>query len=691
MGHLVKWLTAGLVASFAAAAGVLGLDHAFPPPLAKNMALSTEVVDRNGALLRAFATPDGRWRFAAWRKTVDPDLIKMLIAYEDQRFDSHMGVDPYAIGRAFLQFVRHGRIVSGGSTITMQVARLLEPRRERSVFAKLRQAARALQIERRLSKDEILSLYLTLAPYGGNLEGVRAASLAWFGKEPRKLTLSEAALLVALPQAPEMRRPDRWPRQAKSARDRVLFRMAHAGIIAVSEIERASVATIRTVRVDLPALAPHLSVAARAASPLLLRHHVTLDRGTQVNLEAVARDAARRLGPKLSVAILMADARSGAILGEVGSADYYDRTRAGFVDMTRVPRSPGSTLKPLIYGLAFENGFIAPETIMEDRPSNFSGYRPRNFDTGYQGDVSVRHALQMSLNVPAVQLLDAVGPSSLFARLRRAGISPILPKVETPGLATGLGGLGVSLKDLVQLYASLLSQGYAVSLYDGVHGAPSAALRTSVLSPSAAWQVIDILAGIPAPAGASPQPIAYKTGTSYGYRDAWSIGFDGRHIIGVWVGRPDNGSVPGITGGGTAAPILFEAFQRALVKKTPLPSPPRGTQILVRSDLPKSLQRFLRQRGDLVAVTSRPQAPKIVFPPDGARVDLAVDGYGERLPLVLKLNGGKAPYRWLANGVALQDRSRRRTQQWIPDGGGFSELTVIDANGKADTVKLFIN
>ena len=686
-----KWLTGIALVSGLSVASLIGLDRVFPPPLPEPLALSTEIVDRDGMLLRAFATPDGRWRFKAERKSVDADLIKMLISYEDRRFESHVGVDPYAIGRAVLQFIRRGSIVSGGSTITMQVARLLEPREERSLTAKLRQMLRAIQIERRLSKDEILSLYLTLAPYGGNIEGVRAASLAWFGKEPKKLTLSEAALLVALPQSPETRRPDRHPKTAKAARDRVLFRMAGAGLIPVNEIERASVATIHSARLSLPSLAPHLSEAARAKSPDTLRIQVTLKRSIQSGLEAVAKDAARRLGPKLSVAILMADARSGEIVGEVGSADYYDRGRSGFVDMVRVPRSPGSTLKPLIYGLAFENGIVAPETIMEDRPSNFSGYRPRNFDTEYQGDVSVRQALQMSLNVPAVQLLDAVAPSALFARLRRAGAEPVLPKGETPGLATGLGGLGLSLKDLVQLYAALATKGNAVSLYDGVYGVPSAPKREAVLAPSSAWQVIDILAGMSAPAGASPQAIAYKTGTSYGYRDAWSIGFDGRYVVGVWVGRPDNGAVPGITGGATAAPILFEAFQRSGIKKTPLPSAPKGTQQLARADLPKSLQRFSQKRDLLVAVKPKSEAPEIVFPPNGARVELALSADGSRLPLVLKLNGGQAPYRWLANGVPLADTARRRTQHWTPDGSGFSELTVIDANGKADSVKLFVN
>jgi penicillin-binding protein 1C len=691
MRRLFKWLTGGVFASSLSVIGLLCLDRAYPPPLPEPLILSTEIVDRDGLLLRAFATPDGRWRFKAERKNVDADLIKMLVSYEDRRFESHYGVDPYALGRAALQFVKYGRIVSGGSTITMQVARLLEPRGERSLTAKLRQMARAIQIERRLSKDKILSLYLTLAPYGGNIEGVRAASLAWFGKEPKKLTLSESALMVALPQSPETRRPDRHPKTAKIARDRVLLRMADAALIPASEIERASVTTIGSVRLELPWLAPHLSEAARAKSPLVLRHQVTLKRSVQSGLEQVARDAARKLGPKLSVAILMADARSGEIVGEVGSADYYDRARSGFVDMVRVPRSPGSTLKPLIYGLAFENGIVAPETIMDDRPSNFSGYRPRNFDTDYQGDVSVRQALQMSLNVPAVQLLDAVGPSAMFARLRRAGAEPVMPKTEAPGLATGLGGLGLSLKDLVQLYAAIATKGNAVSLYDGVFGAPSAPVREAVLAPSAAWQVIDILSGMSTLPGVAAQAIAYKTGTSYGYRDAWSIGFDGRYVIGVWVGRPDNGAAPGITGGGTAAPILFEAFQRSGIAKSPLPSAPRGTQILARSDLPVSLQRFSEKRDLLITLKAKSTAPEIIFPPNGARVELALGTDGAKLPLVLKLNGGQAPYRWLANGVPLSDIARRRTQHWVPDGSGFSELTVIDATGKADSVKLFVN
>lgn len=687
---LLSWTAGGTLAVVICAAGLYGLDTAFPPPLPKTIPLSREIVDRDGALLRAFATSDGVWRFKVDRTNVDPDLIKMLIAYEDKRFMEHDGVDPQAIGRAFLQLIRHGKIVSGGSTITMQLARLLEPREERTFGAKLFQMARAIQIERRLSKEQILSLYLTYAPYGGNIEGVRAASLAWFGKEPKKLTLSEAALLVALPQSPETRRPDRNPKRAKAARDRVLARMASAGLIPDSEIARASLATIQSARLAFPALAPHLSEAARFKNPTGLRDQLTLKRSVQEGLEQVARDAARRLGPKLSVAILMADARSGEILGEVGSANYFDRQRSGYVDMTRVPRSPGSTLKPLIYGLAFENGIVAPETTIADQPANFSGYRPRNFDTTYQGDISIRHALQMSLNVPAIELLEAVGPPALFARLRRARAEPVMPKAEAPGLAVGLGGIGLSLKDLVQLYSSIATLGNSVSLYDGVYGSPSDPIREAVLPPSAAWQVIDILSGLQAPPGTAAQPIAYKTGTSYGYRDAWSVGFDGRYVIGVWVGRADNAAVPGITGGGTAAPLLFEAFRKSGIEHVRLPNSPKGTQILAHDDLPLSLQRFSKVGTGLVTVKAKIAAPEIIFPPQGVKVELSLGPDGSPLPLVLKIQGGKGPYRWIANGVPLPDAARKRTQSWLPDGAGFSKLTVIDANGAATSVNVFI-
>ena len=688
-----KLLIGSLGGAASIAALAFGLDYAdraYPPPIAVAQTVSKEVLDRDGRLLRAFATPEGHWRLKTTAGDVDPQFLRMLVAYEDRRFHEHSGIDPLALLRAAGQFVTNGRIVSGASTLSMQVARLIEPRENRSMLAKLRQMARAVQLERRLTKAEILDLYLTLAPYGGNLEGVRAASLAWFGKEPKRLSVAEAALLVALPQLPEKRRPDRHRDVAEKARERVLTRMAVSEIIGEGEAERAIAEAVPDRRRRLPSHAAHLSELALRKDPKAVEHKTSLDRTVQDGLETVAREAAERLGPKISIAMVMADARTGEILGEVGSADYFDGSRAGWIDMTRIRRSPGSALKPFIYGLAFEEGLVAQETIVEDRPSDFSGYRPRNFDMTYQGDVSVRKALQLSLNVPAVRLLEAVSPTRMMVRFRRAEVRPELPPGETPGLAIGLGGLGITLRDLTQLYAALANRGMPVQLGDGITGDAKVLVGDPLLDPVAVWQVSDVLSGVTPPAGSRRLGIAYKTGTSYGYRDAWSVGYDGRHVLGVWVGRADNGAVPGLTGYGAAAPILFEAFARSGIAITALPRAPAGAVRIAQSELPASLRRFSTTASGLVATVAREPAPEIVYPPEGAHVELGATTGAGLSPLILKLQGGRAPFRWLANGKVLPDASRRRTTQWMPEGAGFSTLTVIDAAGRAASVRVFI-
>ncbi len=665
------------------------LDRLYPPPLDSQAATSAEVLDRDGQLLRAFATPDGYWRLPTSLDKVDRNFVDMLVTYEDKRFWDHRGIDFLAIGRAALQLAANGRIVSGGSTLSMQLARLIEPRDSRSVASKVKQVLRAIQIERRLTKREILERYLTLAPYGGNLEGVRAASLAYFGKEPARLTVSESALLVALPQLPEKRRPDRNTPVAQAARYRVLQRMVSAGRLSEREAARAALDPVPDLRRPLPALAAHAAYSAlkriEPGKPLQL----TVKKSVQAGLEAVARDAAKRLGPKLSVAMVMADSRTGEILGEVGSADFFNAGRSGWIDMTRVLRSPGSTLKPFIYGLAFEQGMVAQETMIEDSPADFGGYRPKNFDMGYQGDVTIRQALQLSLNVPAIRVLDAVGPARLLARFRQAGVNPALPVNEAPGLAIGLGGVGISLRDLVQLYTGLANGGKMHALRDGTEARPVDNAAATILDDQATWQIADILRGVKPPQGALPRGIAYKTGTSYGYRDAWSVGFDGRYVLGVWVGRADASAVPGLSGYVSAAPILFEGFVRSGLPAVPLPPRPAGVFSPKREELPVTLVRFgPASDSSSVAGPSEP-APRIVFPPDGARVDLA-PATAEATPLVLKLQGGRAPFRWLANGKPLVGVDRTRTATWLPDGAGYSTLTVIDAAGRAASVKVFV-
>jgi penicillin-binding protein 1C len=644
------------------------------PPLGKDLAYSTLVVDRDGRLLRPFATADGRWRLPAHADDVDPRYLDVLFACEDRRFRQHPGVDPLALLRAAGQFIFHGHHVSGASTLTMQVARLLEPR-PRTLLGKLRQVVRAIEIERTLSKDEVLALYLGIAPFGGNLEGARAASLAYFGKEPRRLTLGEAALLVALPQSPEARRPDRAPEVARAARNRVLDRVA--GLLPASDIEHAKAEPVPIARVPMPMLAPIAAEEAVARAPDQRIQQLTIDAVWQKSLEDLARSRARALGPNISVAILAVDHATGEILAKVASADYFDQRRAGHVDMTRALRSPGSTLKPFIYGVGFEDGLIHPETLIDDRPARYGSYAPENFDLSFQGTVPVRKALQLSLNVPAIAVLDRIGASRLTARLGQAGGSLVLPDHEVPGLAMGLGGVGITLTDLVTLYDGLPRGGTTVTLTDHRVAEPPPTHR--LMEPVAAWYVASILLGTPPPENAAGGRIAFKTGTSYGYRDAWAVGFDGKRTIGVWVGRPDGAPTPGLVGRGAAAPILFEAFARSGKLPAPLAHAPKDAILAANAKLPVPLQRF-RPEG---MVSSAERSLRILFPPNGAKLDV---GTGTKLdPVAIKVAGGTQPLTVLVNGAPVATTDKRTTF-FAPDGPGFVRLTVMDANGASDSV-----
>ncbi|MGA8967959.1 MAG: penicillin-binding protein 1C [Pseudolabrys sp.] len=671
------FMSAGRVAATVAVVCAAWVYSLGPAPLGKDLKYSHVVVDRDGRLLRAYATVEGRWRLPATEDDVDPRFLKLLFAYEDKRFRSHDGVDPMSLGRAAIQFAASGHIVSGGSTITMQVARLLEPRQQRSLSAKLRQIVRALELEQALSKHEILTLYLTLAPYGGNLEGIRAAALAYFGKEPRKLSLAEAALLVALPQSPELRRPDRFPDAARDARDRVLDRVAAARVVPPDEIARAKSQPVPRERKQLPMWAPHAADQVVSLEPNQYVHRLTIDLALQKALQELAHERANALGPDISVAILAVDNASGEVRARIASADYFDARRAGQVDMTQALRSPGSALKPFIYGLAFEDGLIHPETLIDDKPSRYGNYTPENFDLTFQGTVTVRRALQLSLNVPAIAVLGKVGVNRLSARLSQTGAALILPKNEAPGLAMGLGGVGIRLSDLVMLYTGLARLGAALPLAEQPGGPSQNARR--LLEPVAAWYVGNILIGAPPPDNAPHGRVAFKTGTSYGYRDAWAIGFDGRMTIGVWVGRPDGAPVPGLVGRATAAPILFDAFARSGLAPAALPRAPKGTIFAASNKLPPPLQRFgTSGPSDVV------EPPRIMFPPDGANLDVAA---GSQLdPVALKITGGRAPLTVMVNGVPLDAHSGRGTLFFQPDGPGFVRLTVMDARGATDSV-----
>ncbi len=681
-------LLAALVLFVTVAAGVAVIWQQLGPlPLSRAESVSVTVLDRNDLLLRAYTTADGRWRLPADPKDVDPRYIAMLIAFEDKRFRTHHGVDPWGIGRAAWQMIRHLRIVSGGSTLTMQVARLLQGEHERSAAGKIRQALRALALERRYSKDAILRLYLRLAPFGGNLEGVRAASLAYFGKEPRRLSLAQAALLVALPQSPELRRPDRFPEAARRARNRVLARAMAAGVLSREEMTRAVAERMPSVRREFPMLAPHLADAEIEQSKTRLVHRLTIDSAAQAGLQTLVREHSNALGRRLSAALIAVDHRTGEIVAHVGSPGYLDETRFGAVDMTTAVRSPGSTLKPLIYGLAFEAGLAHPETLIEDRPARFGTYVPKNFDQNWHGTVTIRVALAQSLNIPAVKALEALGPARLYGRMQQTGLSPMLPKGAEPTLAIALGGIGLRLADLATLYAGLARGGDAIALHHRRDAAdPKAQVAGQrLLSPVAAWYIADILRNAPAPANARPGQIAYKTGTSYGFRDAWAVGFDGRHTIAVWVGRPDGAATPGLAGRTAAAPLLFDAFARLSTRRTPLPPAPSGVLQVTAGDLPPPLRRFRDANADLAAGRYLEPAVQIAFPPDRAELDVEDNDGG---PVIVKAEGGALPLTWLIDGVPIDSDPARREAELPSSDRGFHKLSVIDAKGRADRVTI---
>lgn len=665
--------------------------------LKDTQAVSRIVVDRHDALLRAFTTDQGRWRLPVTHDDVDPRYLAMLLAFEDRRFYQHGGIDTRAVVRAGLQALSHGRLVSGASTLTMQVARLVENRHERSLSRKLRQMVRALQLEEKLTKKDILNLYLRLAPFGGNIEGVRAASLAYFGKEPKRLSLGEAALLVALPQSPESRRPDRYHQRARRARNRVLDVALSAGVITPAEAARAKYERVPKARKAFPLLAPHLAGQEVARDRDRQVHKTTLLRDKQQSLQRLLKEQTRLLGDKLSASLLAIENKTGNVVAYVGASDYLDQTRSGSINMVEAIRSPGSTLKPIIYGLSFEAGIAHPETLIEDRRVRFGGYSPENFDDKFHGSVTLREALGRSLNIPAVKLLNAVGPVKFVERLKASRVETELPDGAKPSLAVALGGIGMRMLDLVTLYSALARGGEAAEISwrkrvaehrrdraTGDDVRASHRTRSALLSPIASWYVSDILRDAPRPTNVKTGEIAYKTGTSYGYRDAWAVGFDGAYTVAIWVGRADATSTPGLIGRTAAAPILFDAFARLRGEAVPLAKAPAGALQVRGADLPPPLKRF-RDDQNLA------QAPgpfdienvEIAFPPDRAELDIA-ERRGE--PLILKARGGALPLTWLVDGKPIATPGHQRDAVWTPDGAGFVNLAVVDAEGRAARV-----
>ncbi|NIF21004.1 peptidoglycan glycosyltransferase PbpC [Candidatus Pantoea multigeneris] len=549
-----RWRYALLLAPLTLCLVMVLLDWLFPLPL-QQVQPARVVVAEDGSPLWRFADEHGVWRYPVTPEEVAPAYLQALLTYEDRWFWQHPGINPFSIARAAWQDLSHGQVISGGSTLTMQVARLIDPQ-PRTLQGKAVQAWRALQLEWHLSKRDILTLYLNRAPFGGTVEGVGAASWSWLGKPPSQLTKGEAALLAVLPQAPSRLRPDRWPERAQAARDKVLDRLAQYHVWSAQEVAEVRQEPVWLPPRQIPQMAPLLARRLLAQSPDN-KIVSTIDPELQRQLEGLASNLKPQLPPRTSLAILVVDHTTMKVRGYVGSVDFNDQSRFGQVDMIASVRSPGSVLKPFVYGMALDDGLIHAESLLQDVPRRFGDYRPGNFDTGFHGPVSASDALVRSLNLPAVQVLEAVGPKNVTARLRNVGLNLRFPAGAEPNLSLILGGTGARMDELLAAYSAFARNGNAAQLR-WLSNQPLVERR--LLSPGAAWVVRRILAGEAQPpaSGELPRvvPLAWKTGTSYGYRDAWAMGINPRWLIGIWVGRPDATPVAGQYGFASAVPIL---------------------------------------------------------------------------------------------------------------------------------------
>ena len=578
------------------------LDALFPLPLPDaQRGGATVVLAADGTPLRAFADAEGVWRYPTTPEDVSPKYLDALIGYEDRRFHHHRGVDPVALLRVAGQALWHGEFVSGGSTLTMQVARLIEPIPQRTWLGKLRQMARALQLEWHLDKREILTLYLDYAPFGGTLQGVQAASYGYLGKPASQLSQAEAALLAVLPQAPSRLRPDRAPQAAQRARDKVIDRLAAQGALTRAQADDAKLEAVAARQLQPPLHGALLAQRLREAAPREREIRSTLDFELQRRLEARVADWVARLPPRTSAAVVVADTRTLEVRAYVGAARFGDDASYGHLDMVQAFRSPGSTLKPFLYGLALDEGLIHSQSLFVDAPQGFDGYRPGNFDGHYRGPVGATQALQQSLNVPAVALLDALGEARFAARLAHAGLPLRLPRGAEPNLAMILGGTEARLEDLVGAYSALHREGMAAALRFRT-GEPLRERR--LLSPGAAWIVREMLQSAPRPGELSERidtarrgDLAWKTGTSYGFRDAWAVGASAGATIGVWIGRPDGTPLPGQYGAVTALPLLLtvaDNLPRSL-RAVPSPMPASVAKVAVCWPLGRAASETLPQ------------------------------------------------------------------------------------------------
>ncbi len=546
-------------------------------PFRPTLEWSREVRDRNGELLYAGLTSDQKWRLYAPETAISPELAAAIVHKEDRWFYAHPGVNPFAVARALVNNASQRKRTSGASTINMQVVRLLEPA-PRTYAHKLREMFRACQLTLLYSKREVLQLYLNRLPYGGNLEGIRTASLFYLDKEPAQLSPAEVAALSVVPNRPSTLRPGRNNDELIQARNHWLRRFGREGIFTADEVASALQEPFAPQRRNAPSQAPHLVRRLLRDQPDVREIKASIDAELQGRVERLLQDYVRRLQPYgiQNACAMLVDNANCQVLAYVGSADFMDPRDGGQVDGLQALRSPGSALKPLLYALAMDSGLVTPKTVLLDVPTDFQGYRPSNFDRTFSGPVTAEFALGQSLNLPAVRLLDRYGVENFRRKLGEMGCRSMQAQKGQLGLSMVLGGCGIRPEEMAMLYAGIANRGWCrplqFTLPDGFSArakGPAAAASDSLrlVSEGSAWAIGDMLTQLQRPDLPEGMDrteglplIAWKTGTSYGRRDAWSVGFNTRYTLVVWSGNFSGQGVPELTGAGVAAPLLFDLF-----------------------------------------------------------------------------------------------------------------------------------
>ena len=539
------------------------LDLIFPLP--EQEEYSKEIFANDGTLLSAYLTKDDKWRLKTELEEVSPELIKAIVEKEDSWFNLHLGVNPVSIIRALYSNIIGGDKVLGASTITMQVARLLEPK-ERTYLNKFIEMFRAFQLELRYSKEEILEIYLSLLPFGGNIEGVKSASYIYFNRPPDKLSLAQSILLAVIPNDPNSLRLDRLNETLIKKRNYWINKFRDEKIFTATELSDALEEPIEANRFEIPKLAPHFSYFVKEK---FNKHRIksTLDLKIQQTSENLLQRHIQRIFYKgiTNGAVLVIDNKNSSVVGYCGSADFYDDGSFGQVNGITAVRSPGSTLKAALYAFAFDNGTLTPQMKLADIPTDFNGYQPENYDLKFYGNISTRFALINSLNIPAVSLLRNTGSNNFVNLLESCGLEEVQNQKDKLGLSLILGGCGVTLEELTKLFSSFARKG---KLYPLVYEESDFEFQDGkeIFSEASSYLIADILSGLNRSDIAnlnnySKLPrFAWKTGTSYGKRDAWAIGFNPNYTIGVWMGNFNGRGSPNLSGAEVAVPLLFDLF-----------------------------------------------------------------------------------------------------------------------------------